>query len=830
MPAHHIPAHMSHRNGKSGAAREGMFPSFTRYAAVLIGVLASSPLQAAAPKITDDMMGPMGFYAELQTWPPPPKEFITVTHVPEGSLASGKLKPGDVIVGFGNEKIKGYPQPCITKAIDDAETEAAGGKLSLMLQSGGNVVIEIPVVGTYSATAPYNCPKSDKIIAQTAELILKTGKIGQNSTRTDLLGLMATGEKKYLDVAAKAIKEDGMLKLTQADVDGLISGEGKDMGYVGWLWGYNLITLGEYYLLTKDQEVLPAIRIHALGLARGQDVSGCWGHRMASAKYGGRLTGYAQMNQPSISNFMALIIARKCGIKDPVLDQAIERSNAYVADHVNKGGFPYGVGGPDVGSFNNNGMSGSAAICMSLMGNQHGAQYYSQLAATSYDSLESGHANSFFNPLWTPLGAGLSGPEVTSQFFRKSLWYFNARRHWQGGFPGANGTGGVHSGQALLMYCLPRKVLLITGREADPSIWVKGEAANEVIMRSKFVDGTKSTDELIKLLDDPFPQVSVMVARELAKRWKKEVQLNQQEEAKLKKANKEFIPKGSDITPGILAVIKSGSERARAHAVACFGGECPSAVALPQAGLLGSIVRDKKEALQVRIAAAAALGSKPFQEAKAGHPYYNDVVQLVYEPRTEKDPFNLIDVNIAEALDGICAEPLKENVVTDKALFYKTAERFLNHKRQKGRSVGASMLRGIPKDDFHLVADKLMYVIGNTDPTYQSYHSVHTVIAPGVEVLAGLSIKEGLDLLVESAVEEQGKAGFKAKMVFAALPLYGANAKPYITRLKEDKLFANVEKSRFKGSWDAMLKTIEADTHPKKLISLEEAKRAGVVK
>jgi hypothetical protein len=226
----------------------------------------------------------------------------------------------------------------------------------------------------------------------------------------------------------------------------------------------------------------------------------------------------------------------------------------------------------------------------------------------------------------------------------------------------------------------------------------------------------------------------------------------------------------------------------------------------------------------VRIAAAVSLGSKPFQEAKAGYPYYNDVLKLVYEPRTEKDPFNLTDVKLAEALDAICEEPLKEKVVTDKALFYKTAQRFLDHKRQKGRAVGTSMLRGMPPEDFPLIADKLMYVLGNTDPTYQSYHAVHEVIAPGVEVLADLNIKEGLDLLLETTMDPGGKWGFKSKMIYRALPLYGGNAKPYIPKFEEHP---NIAKGKTVDPWAKLVKDVEADTHPKKLISLEEAKKAG---
>ena len=71
--------------------------------------------------------------------------------------------------------------------------------------------------------------------------------------------------------------------------------------------------------------------------------------------------------------------------------------------------------------FNNNGTSGSAALCMALKGNAEGAHFFSQLAATSYDGMETGHASTFFNPLWTPLGANLAGPEVTQQLWGGEL-------------------------------------------------------------------------------------------------------------------------------------------------------------------------------------------------------------------------------------------------------------------------------------------------------------------------------------------------------------------------------------------------------------------------
>lgn len=769
----------------------------------LIGMLFVTP--SLAGKSSSQPFGPTGFFGDPHPGWPRKADAIHVKEIEKGSPADGKLQLDDLIVGIGNRKFEQSPWAGLAAAIDVAETKAAGGKLTLLLETGKQVAITLPVLGSYSRTAPYKCPKTEKIIAQTAEEILSSGKIGLSPTRTDLLGLMATGEKRYLEVVGQMIHKGDILDIDPQSVEDLLNGV-KDMGLVSWYWGYNLITLSEYYLLTKDEKVLPAIRTYALGLARGQDASGCWGHRMLTTTSGGRLPGYAQMNQPSISNFMGMLMARKCGIKDPVLDQAIERTNTYVADHVDKGGFPYGVGGPVARTFNNNGMSGAAAICMSLLNNQHGAKYFSQNAATTYGSLTSGHASAFFNPLWTPLGASLSGPEVTQQFFRNSLWYFNNQRHWNGGFPRTDNVGSF-AGQALLMYCLPRRALLITGREADPSIWVKGRDATEVIMRSQLVDVDKSTDELLQLLDHPTPQVAANIASVLMERT-----------GIYRRAKKT-----DDFTAKIMKVVRNGNTRQRVNALACFGERCNRDFSAPHLKQIGAILRDKKEPFVVRLAAAKSLGSGTFMEN--ARPYYNDVLELMFAERSaDNDPFRLIDREIGEALNGICDEPFAANLVTDKDLFYKVSLRLLDHKRQKARFTGIKMLRGMPLEDFSFVSDKLMHAIENKDPTYQSYHNVQDTVAPGVEILANLNIKEGMDILLDTVMSPGGKWGFKQKMLYHALPLYGGNAKPYIPKFEEHP---NIAKNKDKASWKELVDAINADKEPAQLISLAEAIRAG---
>jgi Family of unknown function (DUF6288) len=738
-------------------------------------------------------LGPTGLIGSLS------KNTAKVTKVEKGSPADGKIKVGDEIIGAGEKNFKSDVRQELAAVIDKAETEQGGGKLTLNLKGNKKVDLQLAVLGSYSATAPYDCPKSQAIITRAAEAILKAGKIDAGATHTALLGLMATGEQKYMDAAAKAILAADWAKPDAEKIESLLKGD-LDMGYVGWYWGYNLITLSEYYLLTKDASVLPAIKTYALGLARGQDAGGLYGHRMATPKRNGRLPGYAQMNQPSLSNLMGMLLAQKCGIDDPRFTKGLETTYAYYASYVGKGGFPYGVHGPNSGTYNNNGTSGSAALCMAFKGNTAGAKFFSQLAATSYDGLEKGHASTFFNPLWTPLGSNLSGPEVTQKFFKKALWYQTMYRSWNGGFSrfGGNSKEGDQAGVALLAYCLPRRILYITGKQADESIWVKGMEATEVVERSKTDYKSKSVDELLALMGHPLPQVTRAAV------WT------------LREKEGDFIPK-------LTQMLKEGTKIQKESAIEYFGWKCPTNQALAQMELLGSILRNKAEDPEVRAAAAGSLACL----GEAAYPYYNDMLALIVEDEPG-DTFRDVDQSVGKSLNALCENPYKAGLVTNKDLFYKAALKLADHKRQHARADGLRMLEGIPLEDFKIVADKVMHVVENNDPTYHSYHSPGGSIGSGVAILANLNIREGMQYALDVLDDESGKGSFKLRMVMDALAKYGPSAKPMLEKVKADPRFKGVDKNpKLSKQWNNMVNAIEGKQPTATLISLEEAKKAG---
>lgn len=754
-----------------------------------LGLMAHSIAVAAdAPAV--HFLGPTGLRGSVA------EGIITVAEVEKGSPADGMLDKGDQIVGLGSDCFHSDPRRALAAAIDAAEAEDAAGRLPLLLKDGREVVLQLPVLGSYSPTAPYECAKTDRIVERAAQALLQQGQLDKGATRANLLGLMATGEKKYFAAAAETIRNADWIKPDQEKIDAMLKGD-VDMGYVGWYWGYNLIALGEYYLISKDESVLPAMRAYALGLARGQDAGGLWGHRMATEQRNGRLPGYAQMNQPSLSDFMGMLFARKCGISDPVLDAGIEQTYAYVADHIGKGAFPYGVHGPQTQFYNNNGTSGSAAICLALAGNRQGAAFFSQLAATAFDELEQGHANTFFNPLWTPLGANLSGPEVTRQFFRKSLWFHNLHRQWDGGFAG-DSTAGDQEGAALLAYCLPRKALVITGRDADPSIWVEGDAATEVVMRSKTDYKSMDTDALMDMaMNSPIPQVRRQAAAALGDR----------REA---------------LTPTWITYLKTGTAKQKKLAISQYGWWIPIEQKLDRLDDIGAILRDPEAGIDLRVAAAEAL----CHFGEPAHPYYMDMVALVGKERPD-DRFGEIDQALGKCVVTLCETPFAKGLVTDRDAFYAAAAKLMDHKRQHGREYGVKMLADIPLEDFHRVGGKVVHIIENQDPTYHSYHAVQGSIGAAISLLANLRVKEGLDYLVQS-LEGPGKWGFKFRMLCATLPKYGAHARETLEQIKTNPLIQkDSSQGRFKGMWDAMVQTIESDENPGKLITLEEAMKAG---
>jgi S1-C subfamily serine protease len=92
---------------------------------------------------------------------------IAITKVAKGSPADGVVEVGDVILGVGGKPFSNDPRTEFGQALTVAESQAGEGALALTRWRAGSaaeVVVKLPILGSYSATAPIDCPKSKRVL------------------------------------------------------------------------------------------------------------------------------------------------------------------------------------------------------------------------------------------------------------------------------------------------------------------------------------------------------------------------------------------------------------------------------------------------------------------------------------------------------------------------------------------------------------------------------------------------------------------------------------------------------------------------------------------
>ncbi|MHB1036916.1 MAG: DUF6288 domain-containing protein [Pirellulales bacterium] len=523
--------------------------------AVTGGALAAERSQTA-PDLTQDTaidrkltynLGPTGLRGWIYTKPATyldslqgrttaASRQILVTHVGAKSPADGVMKVDDVILGAGGKLFTDDARKSIAAAIQEAEKEANRGILKLTRWRSGKteeVQLKVRVLGTYGDTAPYNCPKSQRIFADACKVLEK------EPLREDLWGavnglaLMATGNPEYLprvrELARKMAPKT--LKLELRD------------GMVTWEWGYRNLFLCEYYLLTGDKDVLHAINEYTITLARGQSMYGTFGHGLADRNPDGTLHGsippYGPVNATGLIANLAIVMGKKCGVEHPEVDAAIDRGANFFGYYVDKGAIPYGEHMPWP-YHDNNGKNAMAAVLFATQGNRtRETQFFAKMVTASYKNREYGHTGQGFSYLWGALGANTGGPAAAAAFFKEASWHFDLVRRCDGSFtydgdeqygPGRTEDDTYYGDSSyyglsptasyVLTYSIPLKKLCITGRGANTADWLKKKDVAEAIASGRFDLDRKrmTTKQIVGAFGDWSPIVRGWAAEELAKR------------------------------------------------------------------------------------------------------------------------------------------------------------------------------------------------------------------------------------------------------------------------------------------------------------------------
>ncbi|MGB2819686.1 MAG: DUF6288 domain-containing protein, partial [Phycisphaerae bacterium] len=243
----------------------------------------------------------------------------------------------------------------------------------------------------------------------------------------------------------------------------------KGRGGRAWGQGYELINLCEYYLLTGDSSVLPAIQYHAECLAWAQYRSGSWSHGGGGESVpapGCVDGGYGEINCAGLGAFIGLCLARQCGVEpyDHTLPKSIRFFGKFCGTN-----FPYGLGNPGMrGGRMDNGMNSMAAIAFGLLGEREMARRWARTVCYMWMGRERGHAEAIFSAAWGPLGAALAPEEEFHAYMNHMWWAYEMGRSRDGGLTFMRGGRWTHpnmtAAMGLFLY-LPDHRLQILGAE-----------------------------------------------------------------------------------------------------------------------------------------------------------------------------------------------------------------------------------------------------------------------------------------------------------------------------------------------------------------------------
>jgi hypothetical protein len=730
---------------------------------------------------------------------------ISITKVEKGSPADGVFLVGDVILGVGGKPLSYDTRTELGKAFTVSESEAGGGNLALTRWRAGKteeVVVKLPVLGSYSATAPYDCPKS-KLILEHGCMALAARTAHPSYSHQDpitrslnALALLAGGNPDYLPLVKKETQWAADYSAASMQT---------------WRYGYVMLLLSEYVLATGDPSVMPGLRRLALEAANGQSAVGSWGHGFARPD--GRLGGYGMMNSPGVPLTISLVLAREAGVKDPEVARAIELSARLLRFYIGKGAIPYGDHHPWIENHEDNGKCGMSAVLFNLLGEAKGAEFFSRMSVASHGpERDTGHTGNFFNILWAMPGVAQSGPNATGAWMQEfGAWYFDLARRWDGTFlhqgppePDHDSYGGWDcTGVYLLAYAMPLKKICLTGKRPGVTPQLDAAGAQALILDGRGWDNKDrnsaydilSEGQLCERLGSWSPVVRERAAMALGRR--QEVSI-----------------------PPLVKMLESPSLNSRY-------GACQALIALRGRGApaIEALRRSLTEKdLWLRIKAAEAL-------AAIGAPAMKTVPQLLEllaQVDPQNDPRGMQQRYLSFALfdsGGMLSRSLEG---VDREALYQAVRAGL--KNQDGRARGSigSVYRNLSTEEIKPLLPAIYQAIIEPAPSGEMF--ADSIRVEGLRLLAKNRIEEGISACVKYTRDQNPWASeHRTPELMKILLSYGANAKSVIPELTKIAHYFEKEEKDFPKELMLMkakcvretIRAIEASTDTPDLIGIE---------
>ena len=390
---------------------------------------------------------------------------LIVREVDPGSPADGVIEPGDVIRKVNGKGLGENPMMTLGQEVIAAEVT---GQLKLTVQRDGKPMqkaLKLAKLPPLSPTWPFDCAKSRLLLANAARYLAEQqnpdgGFNFDASVGWAMIGLtwLASDDPQYLQNCRRLMAwyhENNKIA---------------EKGTFAWGIGYAGVFMGEYYLKTGDQSVVPVLRTVAARIVKEQDPRGGWTHG-GPGGYGDVQGGL--MNPAGAGCWLALELLDECGIQ---YREELERARHYFMRFVDNGTLPYGDQFPE---YNGTGNSKDAltGLALHVKGEKRAAELFGHLATDFPSHRDKGHTGGMLGFSWGHIAGNLNPHRPD---YGRSLdhwnWLYHACRRWDGGFqlpgkkPGFTYLTGnffgpaANTGFLALVYGIPGKCLRIFGK------------------------------------------------------------------------------------------------------------------------------------------------------------------------------------------------------------------------------------------------------------------------------------------------------------------------------------------------------------------------------
>lgn len=724
---------------------------------------------------------------------------ILITKIDKGSPADGVLEKDDVILGVGGDRFSYDPRTEFGKAITAAE--ASDGELAMEVFRKGKTsekTIQLEVLQDYSSTAPFDCPKSQRIFQLGSDALAKEMEANPNSGNgivrsLNTLALLSSGREEFMPL----IKRQVEWAASYSDV------EGKSL--CCWFYGPINLLLAEYTLATGDKTYLPDLRRISLEICDGQSQVGSWGHRFSQPN--GRLKGYGMMNAPALPMMLSLVLAKKAGVNDQALDDAIERSTRLVRFYVGKGSVPYGDHDPWIQTHDDNGKNGIAALLFNALQEKEAAEYFSRMSVCSYGGeRDLGHTGNFMNILWGMPAVALSGPHASGAWMGEFSWYYDLARRWDGSF--------LHQGQAqakndrfhkwnssgamLLAYAQPLRKLYITGKGAGLVPQITKETAASLIEDGR---GYSQRHKAATYADRSDQQLLTALTS-----WSPTVRQRAADQLGIRKGN--YVKRLKELMQGDLY-----SKIGACQALAKMGARAKPAVPTLRSFL-------KEDDLWLRIKAAQALAAS----GPSGRVAIVELLEMLAEPPGADDPRGMLQRYLCVALFDRKSGMLKRSLADiDRDKLYRAVRAGLANEDGHARSAFVSVYNNLSYDEIKPLLPAIHRAI--IEPAPSGIMFADNIRLSGLQLLAKHRIKEGIPLCSELIGVGRWGIGRRIPKCLDALEVYGGAAKSEVPELEAlYEMLAGKKKTEKNQQLleriESLIETIKSDQSKPKLRSL----------